>query len=440
MNFLNSIATGIREIWSHKFRSILTMLGVILGVASLLSTFALTDGMAKGSREMMTTMGGVERVNIVPQEVPQDQVMLVDTSPGRTVADAEIIRRSATQVTHVTPVYEQPCTLTKGGVLFRSQLSGVWPDFVPINNHVIAHGRNISQIDLDEARRVCVIGTKVIEQLWPDTPKIKPLGETIIVNNRPFVVVGIFEHYESDDDKIAREYGRKPAAFTTRRNRYFNPYDRKNGTVIIPFDTAFYEFRSASMAGVVDQGPIYKVDGLTFKAADPANLQPAMDQVSSLLLQTHRGVEDFTLDTRQDWAESIEKNARNIKLSGGLIASISLIVGGIGITNIMLASITERIREIGIRRAVGARRKHIFLQIIVESTVIGLIGGILGLGAAFGMIELLEYISEGANPPVVELSSAVLSFLFALIIGMLSGVYPAWSASRITPIEALRYG
>jgi putative ABC transport system permease protein len=440
MNFWNSLSIGIREIFSHKFRSILTMLGIILGVASLLSTFALTDGMAKGSRELMSQMGGVERVGIIPQEIPQEQVLMADTSPGRTAADAEAIAHSARLVSAVTPVYEQPCTLTRGSATYRTQLSGAWEGFVPINKHVIEHGRNICQLDQDEANRVVVIGTKVVEELWPENPKGKPIGETILVNSRPFKVVGIFEHYESDEDKRARLEGRKPTAFSPRRNRYWNPYDRKNGTILAPFNTVFYEFKSANVTGKEDQGPIYKVDSLNFQVADTERMQDAMDEVQKIVINTHRGVQDFTFDTRQDWAESIEKNARNIKLSGGLIASISLIVGGIGITNIMLASITERIREIGVRRAVGAKSQHIFVQILVESSVIGLIGGLVGLLAAYGMIDLLEAISEGANKPVVEPRAVMVSFLFAVIIGVVSGLYPAWKASRIAPMEALRYG
>ena len=169
-------------------------------------------------------------------------------------------------------------------------------------------------------------------------------------------------------------------------------------------------------------------------------MQDAIDEVSSLMLQNHRGVEDFSFDTRQELAESIEKTARNTRLTGGLIAGISLIVGGIGITNIMLASITERIREIGVRRAIGAKAGHIFTQILVESTVVGIIGGFLGLIAALGMTHLIKFTTDGASLPVVQTASVVLSFGFAVAIGVFSGIYPAWSASRIAPIEALRYG
>ena len=440
MNFWNSLAVGIREIWSHKFRSFLTMLGVILGVASLLSTFALTDGMAKASREYMTQMGGVERINVIAQEVPQEQLLLTDTSPGRTVEDAELIEAVAKHVSHVTPWYTQFVPLQRAGEKFRAYIYGVWPDYLTINRHVVEHGRNITQLDMDEGRAVCVIGTRIIEQLWPEKPQSKPLGENILINGKPFKIVGIFQYYESDDARAARLKGKKIQLPRNKSGKSFNPYTVKNSTVIIPFDTFYYEYRAANVVGLVDMGPIPKLDGLTIQACDPEHVQDAIDESSSLLLANHRGVEDFTFDTRQELADSIEKNAHNTRLTGGLIAGISLIVGGIGITNIMLASITERIREIGVRRAVGAKSRHIFTQILVESTVVGIIGGFLGLIAALGMTHLIKFTTDGASLPLIQTASVLLSFGFAVLIGVLSGIYPAWTASRIAPIEALRYG
>ncbi len=439
MNLWNSFAVGLREIWSHKFRSFLTMLGVILGVASLLSTFALTDGMAKASREYMTQMGGVERVNVVSQEVPQEQILLADTSPGRTVDDAELIQQSAKHVRMVTPWYTQYVPVMRKGERIRAYIYGVWPDYVPINRHVVEYGRNITQVDLDESRAVCVIGTHIIEQLWPEKPNSKPLGETIQLNGKPYKIVGIFQFYENEDNRAARLKGKAPPR-RTRSGKAYNPYLQKNSTIIIPFDTFYYEYRAANVVGQTDQGPITKIDGLTIQAEDPEHVQDAVDEVHNLLLQSHRGVEDFTFDTRLELAESIEKSARQTRLTGGLIAGISLIVGGIGITNIMLASITERIREIGVRRAVGAKAGHIFTQILVESTVVGVIGGLLGLIAAVGMTHLIQFTTDGASLPIIEPESIALSFGFAVAIGVFSGIYPAWKASLIPPIEALRYG
>ena len=257
------------------------------------------------------------------------------------------------------------------------------------------------------------------------------------MNGLPFTVVGVFDHYESEDMKLARRHGRP---LPTRGGKFYNAYDQKNGRIVAPFNTIYYDFRSANVVGGIDQGPVKKVDGVTFQVTDPSRLQDSLEEVTRLLLQTHRGVQDFNFDTRQELAESIEKNARNTRLTGGLIAGISLIVGGIGITNIMLASITERIREIGVRRAVGAKARHIFMQILIESTVVGVIGGLMGLVAAVGMTHLIAYTTDGASAPIIQAASVLLSFLFAVVIGVASGIYPAWRASRIAPIEALRYG
>jgi putative ABC transport system permease protein len=446
MNLWNSLAIGLREIFSHKFRSFLTMLGVILGVASLLTTFALIEGLAKSQREMLNQTGGVERVSVVNQDAPKEQVAIADTSPGRTVADAEAIKASATLVRAVAPMYQQSVALQRGSNELRLEIRGVWPDHVVVNQYKVEYGRNLCQLDLDEAEKVCVVGTKVIEELWPENLNAKPLGETILVNQRPFKIVGILEHYESEDAKRARAEGRQLPRSPSFGGRRFNPYDRKNFAFLIPFTTAFYEFKSTSAGakdsktGVDDPGPILRIDELAFQVVDPNNIQPAIDEVRQILLRTHRGVEDFTFDTRQDWAETIATTTRNIRLVGYLISSIALVVGGIGITNIMLASITERIREIGVRRAIGAKSRHIFTQIVVESTVVAIFGGMLGIAAALGLMDLIKFATDGASDPIVDWFAALISFGFAVCIGIISGVYPAFQASRIEPIEALRYG
>ena len=441
-----SLLMGLKEIAAHKFRSGLTMLGIILGVASLLTTFALTAGIAHGMRDFMTQIGGIEKIDITRQDPPEEQSSFAEISPGATVADAEIIRRRADLVNYVSPVSELGnAALTRGNQTFRAQVYGCWPDFAYINKHELATGRLLSQIDLDEARHVCLVGRTIVEKLFPGRKDYNAVGESVLINGRPFTIVGIFNFYEREEDRLRRERGEPPkgSQFNRSGNRRaggWDPFFRKNTSVQIPITTMFYDYKSANVVGLVDQGPNFKLDQLIFQVNDVARFQDAIEQTRALLNVTHRGIEDFSFNTREEWFDNMERSIKSTRVSGGLIAVISLIVGGIGITNIMLASITERIREIGVRRAIGAKGRDIFLQIIVESSVIGVCGGVLGLGAAFGLLRLLAKLTESENTPIVEPGAILISFGFAVAIGVLSGIFPAIKASRLDPIEALRYG
>ena len=175
------------------------------------------------------------------------------------------------------------------------------------------------------------------------------------------------------------------------------------------------------------------------RVQDIDSLEPALQQVRNVLMQTHKGIEDFSFMTQENTSDDIVTATHNARLSGGIIAAISLLVGGIGIMNIMLASITERIREIGIRKAIGATNPNIFVQILVESTVIAILGGIAGLLTSYGLVELLAVVSPVNNTPQITPDAMLVAFSFSVVVGVLAGVIPGVKAAKLDPIQALRY-
>ncbi len=434
---------GLQEIREHKFRSFLTMLGVILGVASLLAMFALTAGMAASWRAFITQIGGLERVTVADKAPSLELADMATLSPGRTLADAEALAAATSLITHVSPEMSAAATLSAPeGKTIGARIFGVWPDNFEINQHVLRQGRFISRLDLERGSRVVVLGDSIVSELWPgesgqDTEFI---GRNITVNGRSFAVAGILERYETEEDKRTREVAssseKRPALVRGPGFRR-DPFRWKNSAVLIPLTTLYHEFQS----GQTNMPPLSmaKLEQLHFRVRDLSLFQETVDTANNILRQTRRGIDDYQLETREEMMEGMQKSLRTTQLSGGLIASISLLVGGIGIANIMLASIAQRVRELGVRLAVGARRRDVFLQILAESTVIGVVGGFLGLGAGVLLLEILEAVAPSGSPPVVEPSAVMISVGFATAVGILSGLYPAWRASRLDPISALRY-
>ncbi len=450
MDLWNAMSVGLKEIWAHKSRSLLTMLGIILGVASLVAMSALVKGMENGMKEALVQIGGLERVRIQDQDIPAEQAHLADQAVGNTMDDIKAIRNNATFVNLINPeVRLRNVPVTRGGkTTYPFMLYGTWPNYLEVAQHVVEHGRMFNDIDDDEGRSVCVIGTGLRDELFgkPDETgqPVVPLGETIYLNSQPFTIVGMFEHYESEQDKKKREYLEQNPELkkqtsgrgSSGRGGSSFVYYIKNNTILMPLNTAMMKFRSATGTNDV---PDYRLSAISVRIDSIDILDKALAQLRNILMSTHKGIEDFSFMTQEDWADQIKVSIQNQRLSGGLIAAISLLVGGIGIMNIMLASITERVREVGLRKAVGATGPDIFIQILVESTFIALIGGVAGLFASVGLVEVLILMSPTDNTPVVTVTALAVGFGASVMIGILAGLYPAWKASRLEPMQALRY-
>ena len=398
------INMGMDEIKAHKLRTILTMLGVVLGVASLITLFSVVEGSKKKSLEWMKEVGGFEKMGIGDQELKNADKLRINRSKGRTYEDSIAIINKCDLVKCVSPEAVSRYTLSYKGKNFRTNVYGVTEGILTINNYELAYGRFITDWDLVRRSRVCIIGATVARELFRSE---FPLGKNIYINNQYFTIVGIFKDYQMIVGKR-------------------NTLEFKNYLVSMPITTFQDRFSGNE-----------RVSYLNVQVKDVSRLSETIQQVKNVLLKRHFYLEDFMFDSREEGAERMKQQNLMYTILLGCIGGISLLVGGIGIMNIMLASVTARTREIGIRRAIGATKANVLSQFLVEALIISVVGGLLGILAGLFIVKMFSYLPEMA--PSIELGNILLAFSFSVGVGLFFGVYPARKAANINPIEALRY-
>lgn len=401
MGFLQSLRVALSCLAANKLRSALTMLGVIIGVASVITMVAFIEGIRNQVVKEFEEMGS--RLVIVffsPEERKkgegQSHIEFLTTD------DAAAIRQQCPLVTEVSP--ELPLDNTEfevGGETFKGRLVGCQPEFARLHNLKLAEGRFFSQADYDSWNKVCVIGATIKKELWPDS---SPIGHTLQAHGVSFLVVGVAK-------RRGRAMGEDP--------------DKE---VFAPLTTTQKRITGDKRVWV-----------MWAQTGDLRDTEEAADQIWAVLMHRHNNQPDFTVDSQSRILQAIGRILAMFGIVLGGVGGLSLLVGGIGIMNIMLVSVTERTREIGLRKAVGAKRRNIMVQFLTEAMTLSGIGGILGLLLGAGLSWLVNYGTKGDMPTKVPVWAAVVGFVFACGVGVFFGLYPAWRAARLDPIEALRH-
>jgi putative ABC transport system permease protein len=409
MTLAEAIVDGLVDVRTHKMRTFLQTLGVVLGVGSLVAVQGLADAGRRMSLKFMAEVGGVTKMLVVNRPAKETVVTARKlASDGLTWEDAQAIQEEVPYLTQVDPIVQDELPVRYGRYLKRNPVNGVTPAYQSVYKFFPARGRFLSEGDMASMARVAVLGDTASRSFFGNED---PLGKTLYISDIGFTVVGVLqrkEFYFDEGDNNALEW--------------------MNRQTYVPLTALYSRFSGDTKKRVT------YVNIMVDKAE---HIQKSAEAVKALIYRRHGGVEDFELVNRADRLKRQEEQGRTFNFTFLAAGIVSLVVGGIVIMNIMLASYQERIREVGVRKAVGARAGDIAAQFLVESILVTSIGGVVGLVVGMGFAKAISFLLS--RPAIITPKMALVSVVTSVAVGLFFGLYPALRAARLNPVEALRY-